>query len=55
MVKAVSQKPLMLGDIAPDFSGDTTMGWISFHEWIGSSWCVFFPILKILRPFVQPN
>lgn len=50
MVKAVSQKPLMLGDIAPDFSGDTTMGWISFHEWIGSSWCVFFSHPKDFTP-----
>ncbi|MHA8049949.1 peroxiredoxin [Aquirufa sp. ROCK-SH2] len=33
---------LRLGDIAPDFSADTTMGHINFHEWIGSSWVLFF-------------
>lgn len=33
---------LRLGDIAPDFSAETSEGTISFHEWIGDSWCVFF-------------
>ena len=33
---------LRLGDIAPDFQAETTMGPISFHEWIGDSWVVFF-------------
>lgn len=33
---------LRLGDIAPDFSADTTMGIINFHEWIGNDWALFF-------------
>ena len=33
---------LLLGDIAPDFTQDSTQGRISFHDWIGDSWCVFF-------------
>ncbi len=33
---------LRLGDIAPDFSADTTMGPINFHEWIGNTWVLFF-------------
>lgn len=33
---------LRLGDIAPDFTAETTMGEINFHEWIGDSWCVLF-------------
>ena len=33
---------LRLGDIAPDFTADTTQGKIKFHEWIGSNWAVLF-------------
>jgi len=31
-----------LGDIAPDFEQDSTIGRIRFHEWLGSSWGVLF-------------
>lgn len=33
---------LRLGDIAPDFTTDSSEGRISFHEWLGSSWGVLF-------------
>ena len=33
---------LRLGDIAPDFTAQTTEGEISFHEWLGNSWGVLF-------------
>ncbi len=33
---------LRLGDIAPNFKAESTLGHISFHEWIGDSWALFF-------------
>ncbi len=33
---------LRLGDIAPDFTQDSTEGSIHFHEWLGNSWGVLF-------------
>jgi len=33
---------LRLGDIAPDFTAQTTAGEINFHEWLGNSWGVLF-------------
>jgi alkyl hydroperoxide reductase subunit AhpC len=33
---------LRLGDIAPDFSAETTEGNIQFHDWLGQSWGVLF-------------
>jgi len=33
---------LRLGDIAPDFTAETTEGTIHFHEWLGNHWGVLF-------------
>ena len=33
---------LLLGDIVPNFTADTTTGPISFHDWIGEEWAFFF-------------
>ncbi|MBA4850062.1 peroxiredoxin [Emticicia sp. BO119] len=33
---------LRLGDIAPDFTAETTQGTIHFHEWLGDSWGLLF-------------
>ncbi|MCC7042875.1 MAG: peroxiredoxin [Acidobacteria bacterium] len=33
---------LRLGDVAPNFTAETTEGTIDFHQWKGSSWAVLF-------------
>ncbi|QMU28871.1 peroxiredoxin [Adhaeribacter radiodurans] len=33
---------LRLGDIAPDFTAETSEGVIHFHEWMGNGWAVLF-------------
>ena len=33
---------LHIGDVAPDFSIDSSKGTISFHQWAGDSWVFFF-------------
>ncbi|MEI6587062.1 MAG: redoxin domain-containing protein, partial [Sediminibacterium sp.] len=33
---------LRLGDIAPNFQADSSLGPIDFHEYLGSSWGVLF-------------
>ncbi len=33
---------LHIGDIAPNFTSDSSTGTISFHEWIGMDWVFFF-------------
>lgn len=33
---------IRLGDTAPDFTAETSEGTISFHDWIGDSWCILF-------------
>jgi alkyl hydroperoxide reductase subunit AhpC len=34
--------PPRLGDIAPDFTADTTKGRIRFHEWLDGKWAILF-------------
>lgn len=33
---------IRLGDIAPNFTANTTQGEIDFHEWLGDSWGLLF-------------
>jgi thioredoxin-dependent peroxiredoxin len=41
---------LQLGDVAPDFTQDSTEGPIKFHEWLGNSWGVLFSHPKNFTP-----
>jgi len=41
---------LRLGDTAPDFEAETTLGTLRFHEWLGDSWGVLFSHPKDYTP-----
>lgn len=41
---------IRLGDVAPDFTQQSTAGEIRFHEWLGDSWGVLFSHPKTFTP-----
>jgi alkyl hydroperoxide reductase subunit AhpC len=41
---------LRLGDVAPDFSAETSEGRVNFHEWLGNGWGILFSHPKDYTP-----
>ena len=49
-IAEIRKMTIRLGDIAPDFTQQSTEGEINFHEWLGNGWAVLFSHPKTFTP-----
>lgn len=50
MIGTTHFQPMLLGEVAPNFTATTTLGTLDFYTWLGDSWCVFFSHPKDFTP-----
>ena len=46
---------IQLGDIAPNFTAESTQGTVSLHEYLAGGWGILFSYPRTSRPSAPPS